>query len=163
MDARAFAILKHGDQKYGNIPYVVHLDKVVQNLVEFGAEDDKYVNAGYLHDVVEDTECTVGEVALYFGQHVSNMVYAVTSESGKNRKERNLKTYPKIRNFPDAKIVKLADRLANVEHSLATKSPLLEMYRKEHTMFREHLYVPSDSRIIQEMWGWLDGWLLYRN
>ena len=51
---RSFAIAAHGDQRYGDQPYAVHLDRVAGLLAEHGHAE--VVPVGFLHDVLEDTE-----------------------------------------------------------------------------------------------------------
>ena len=92
--ARDFAIAAHGDQTYGEQPYVFHLDAVVAHLTDFG-EPAQVV--GYLHDVVEDTPTTSDDIEQVFGEFVSQCVAIVTDEPGKNRKERKTKTYAKMK------------------------------------------------------------------
>ena len=53
--AREFAIIAHGEQRYGDEPYASHLAAVVQIMDDFGLPAEFKV-AGWLHDVVEDTE-----------------------------------------------------------------------------------------------------------
>ena len=154
--AREFARARHRGQLYGDEPYDVHLGAVVSVLYRFGYDDVTLKAAGWLHDVVEDSETTIAEVEREFGPAVATLVAAVTSEPGKNRKERNALTYPKIRALPDAVVLKLADRIANVENGLAQSSSLTSMYRKEAVGFREALYVPG---VADEMWLHLDGLL----
>lgn len=58
---------------------------------------------------------------------MAEIVFCVTNEQGRNRKERIKRTYPKIRNNRWAQFVKLCDRIANVEHSLETKSRMFDV------------------------------------
>jgi (p)ppGpp synthase/HD superfamily hydrolase len=53
---RDLALRYHGEQRYGDHPYGVHLDAVVEILREYGHE--ALVPAGYLHDTLEDTDAT---------------------------------------------------------------------------------------------------------
>lgn len=57
--ARTFAIEAHGEQRYGDQPYSVHLDAVAGLLEPYGADAQMI---GYLHDVVEDTAITADRV-----------------------------------------------------------------------------------------------------
>jgi hypothetical protein len=56
------------------------------------------------------------------------MAEAVTNEPGRNRAEKFRKTAPKILGVPGAKILKLADRIANLERSIETGGRKLTMY-----------------------------------
>lgn len=161
--ARDFAIERHGSQKYGNLPYASHLADVRRIVTEnFGEDINKNFKGeevpercwrlqarmtAWLHDVVEDTETTLEEVERLFGKVVAQSVAMVTDEDGKNRKERKLKTFFKLARVGDDSneyyvedyipiIVKIADRLANVESCVLNGcDDKLSMYRKEHGMF----------------------------
>ena len=55
--------------------------------------------ATYGHDLIEDCRTSYNDVKEHLGQEVADIVYAVTNEKGKNRKERaNEKYYVGIRN-----------------------------------------------------------------
>ncbi|MFO0590932.1 MAG: HD domain-containing protein [Polyangiaceae bacterium] len=136
--ARQFATEKHASQRYGDKPYTVHLAAVREVLRGIGIEDDDALAAAaWLHDVVEDTGTPREEVAARFGEHVASLVWAVTGV-GSSRKERNADAYAKIRAFPEAATLKLADRIANVEAS-ARAPDKLAMYRREHPGFEAAL------------------------
>ena len=88
------------------------------------------------HDLIEDTRVSYNDVKRQLGQAAADIIYAVTNEKGKNRKERaNGKYYEGIRNTPGAVFVKLCDRIANVQYSKMTKSRMFEMYKKENEHF----------------------------
>jgi hypothetical protein len=116
--AKEYASIKHARQKYGNQPYLLHLMSVVEMLVEHGVSDEKILASAWLHDVLEDTETTKEELVDEFGADIATIVFAVTDEPGKNRKERHEKTYPKTASTPKAGILKLGDRVSNVKHAL---------------------------------------------
>ena len=92
------------------------------------------------HDLIEDTRTSYNDVKEVLGQEVADVVYAVTNEKGKTRKERaNDKYYEGIRNTPGAVFVKLCDRIANVQYSKMTGSRMFEMYKKENIDFMVQL------------------------
>lgn len=161
--AQFFATTKHGTQLYGTVPYTHHLAAVAdvvrrfcQDIVETAAYDltlyDCILVAAWLHDVVEDTPTKLKEIEEMFGPDVAVLVNAVTNEAGPNRKVRAALTYPKIRATPGAVALKLADRIANVEHG----GKMVEVYRKEYEDFRRALYTPAQ---YEDMWAHLDGLL----
>src|ERR1700733_4754730 len=117
---KAFAIDAHKDQRYGSEPYEFHLMKTVDVLNEFGFNDETDQIEGWLHDVLEDNKSIKPDDILSLGVSEESLktVEAVTQEPGKNRKERNAKTYLKIKIILKAIRLKLADRLANVRHGL---------------------------------------------
>ena len=151
--AEALAETAHKDQKYGEHPYTKHLSDVVQVLTRFKVNDEAILVAGWLHDIVEDTDTSLNQLEIMFGRRVKDLVHRVTNESGKNRKERHQKTYPKIKASDDAITLKLADRIANTEESLETNPKLFEMYQKEYVVFREMLYKVGTH---DAMWRHLD-------
>ena len=113
--ARSMAIQAHGEQRYGDAPYEVHLAAVVQVLRDFGRSGD-YVLAGWLHDTVEDTPLSLATIEHCFGANVAAIVDACSGEGG-DRLAHMDAIYRKIAAYPTAAIVKLADRIANVEAS----------------------------------------------
>ena len=150
--ARTFAIKAHNNQRYGDEPYTVHLQAVEDVLIEFDHVESVLRAAAWLHDVEEDTNY---KTDAEFPGIVSMIVSAVTSEPGLNRKDRNARTYPKIKKYPLAIIVKLADRIANARSSAASNKSLFSMYRKEYPAFREALRRPGIVE-TDSMWEELD-------
>ena len=152
-EARMVSIQAHGNQTYdGVFPYKKHLDDVVSVLKRFGYSG-KYIIAGYTHDIIEDTALSYNKVLKYFGQDVAEMVYCVTDELGRNRTEKKIKTLPKTASNPDAIILKLADRIANVEHG-----GKIGMYRDEYDEFKKALYMHS-AKDTEPMWEHLESLL----
>jgi len=156
-----WAIDAHKEQKYGNDPYSHHLKDVQAVLMRFGFSPDKddqskrLCIAAWLHDIIEDTNVTYEDVSREMGKEIADLVFAVTNEPGKNRKERHEKTYPKIKSHPEAIILKLADRIANTEASVRQffVNDLFGMYHKEWANFRSKL---KTDGIADEMWAHLD-------
>lgn len=93
--------------------------------------------ACYGHDLLEDVHgISYNDTKSKLGQNAADIIYALTNEKGKNRKERaNDKYYKGIRNTPGAVFVKLCDRIANVQYSKMSGSRMFEMYRKENEGF----------------------------
>jgi len=150
--AREYAVEAHRGQQYGTKPYHVHLDAVVEVLRRFGHRDLETLAAGYLHDVLEDTETEFHALSREFGEVVAALVDACTDGAGANRAERKERPYRLIPKTPGALLVKLADRIANVEASRESGSRLLSMYRKEHPEFERRLRGPSAA---EPMWAHL--------
>lgn len=148
--ARWFAIAKHGSQLYGVQPYSYHLDDAVNELFAHVLylpalkfyDHNTIICATYLHDVLEDTECTAEEMRTLFNEQIVELVQCVTDGPGKNRKERKAFVYGAIRaTGPAALAVKLADRLSNAKTSGLAKgeSDMLKLYRKEQPDFEDQL------------------------
>jgi (p)ppGpp synthase/HD superfamily hydrolase len=104
--------------------------------------------AVWAHDTIEDTRVSYNDVKNQLGDEVADIVYAVTNDKGKNRKERaGDKYYEGIRNTPGAVFVKLCDRIANVQYGKMTKSRMFEMYKKENPEFIRQLGVGQGTSI----------------
>ena len=143
----------HARQRYGHLPYSVHLDAVAGVLREFGHGDDAVLmSAAYLHDAIEDQGVTREQIAERFRERVADIVDAVSDPPGADRTARKAAAYPRIRELDDAVIVKLADRIANVQAG----GPLREMYRREQAAFRENVRTPG---VADDMWAYLDALL----
>ncbi|WP_158675682.1 HD domain-containing protein [Nocardia stercoris] len=153
-NARQFAEIAHGDQRYGDGPYVNHLAAVRAVLADFGFGGD-LGQAAWLHDVLEDTPVTRAELESRFGAAVTDLVWAVTG-IGSDRKERNLDAYRKIAAHPRAVILKLADRTANAEAS-PPDSSWMAMYREEHPGFSAKLRpLLAADETVTAMWSRLE-------
>jgi (p)ppGpp synthase/HD superfamily hydrolase len=149
--ARETAREAHGGQKYGDEPYEVHLDAVVEVLRRFGCEDSEILMAGYLHDTLEDTHLIKDLLINRFGLRVAELVDACTDGIGRNRKERKERPYRLIPQVPGALTVKLADRIANIESAAHTNPGLLKMYRKEQAVFVKRLYHHSHEEMFHHI------------
>ena len=73
-----FAKEKHGDQlRKSGEPYIIHPVQVAYILA--GLElDDATICAALLHDVAEDTEVTIQDIAREFSPEIADMVDGVT-------------------------------------------------------------------------------------
>lgn len=158
-DARAFALQAHQGQRYGEFPFVVHLEDVAERASACGL-DVNVITAAYLHDVLEDTKVTYVELVQEFGPHIARLVEAVTNKPGKNRAARHAATYPALRDNPSALALKLCDRLANTQACLELaerhdhrSTSLLKMYAKEYDAFRALLHRDSEWQVL---WTALD-------
>ena len=160
MTAKAikFAEEKHAGQFYGTEPYIVHCNAVAAVLIRFGLTGETLLSAAILHDVIEDTQTNYNDIEAAFNKEVAEIVYCVTDELGRNREERKEKTYPKIRNNHNAILVKLADRIANVENAIASSNTVkLDLYKKEINRFMHALYIDrvtyvDESSTEYKMW-----------
>lgn len=133
-----FASAYHKGQWYGNKPYMYHLKKVSDLALDFGYTDESILMSCLLHDIIEDTEATYRDIKDNFGEEVAEIVYCVTDELGRSRKERKYETYKKIRNNPKSIVVKLCDRISNITESMGSENynlKLMKMYLDEHNDF----------------------------
>lgn len=146
--AAIFAATRHAGKLYGTEPYTVHLLAVRTVLHDFGFNGD-FGPAAWLHDTIEDTATTREEIEAQFGPYAASLVWAVTGV-GATRAERNHSAYEKIVLCPGAVILKLADRIANVEAS-AVGSSHLAMYAKEHAGFMKMVACHSFNEVPPSM------------
>jgi guanosine-3',5'-bis(diphosphate) 3'-pyrophosphohydrolase len=103
-------------RKGGDSPYVVHPLHVALLLARMGADDD-VIQAGLLHDVVEDSaDWTSERLVEIFGLGVAQIVAEVTedkSQTWTERKEYAIAHVPDL--SPGALLVKACDKLHNLE------------------------------------------------
>jgi hypothetical protein len=118
--ARTFATEAHQriDQrrKYTHQPYQEHL-KAVAGLVAQVSDDPEMLAAAWLHDTVEDTPATFGDVEREFGAAVRELVAELTDVSSPSDGNRDLRKaidrQHTARASSRAKMVKLADLIDN--------------------------------------------------
>jgi guanosine-3',5'-bis(diphosphate) 3'-pyrophosphohydrolase len=116
-----FASAAHGDQQRPTgVPYLEHLLEALEALVRgAGVTDPDLLCAAVLHDVLEDTAVTAGELEKRFGPRVSELVGWVTIPApvpGEDKATVKHQALLRLRSAPrDAVLVKLADRLSNVQ------------------------------------------------
>lgn len=161
--AQHIATVAHRGDSYGHRPFIDHPAHVVEVLKRFRINSPQLQAAGWLHDVVEDTDFPLDEIRRLFGDDVADMVDVLTDVSGPqypNRKARKTATIERIMGNYPARIVKTADRIANVEACWADpEHRLMGMYRGEHAEFRQ-LYaygiLTSEHYILHHMGVYLD-------
>jgi len=155
--AELFARLVHKNQFYGELPYERHLEEVVLTLQEFGIRDGIVLSAAWLHNSLENTIVTHPLLESIFGSEVADIVFDVTNEPGKNRKEILEKTASKTKENYAALTIKLAGRIVNTEFSIDNNLKLYKMYKKEFPRFKELLYRENEKdRIVIDLWEHLE-------
>ena len=75
-EAIEFATKAHSGQyrKTTKVPYIIHPLGVVKILIDYGCREE-VVAAGVLHDTVEDTDVTLGEIHSHFGKNIKSQVF----------------------------------------------------------------------------------------
>jgi len=99
--AREFALKAHTTQTYGTIyPYYKHLEDVYNVLIKFGFTEDKdldILTSAFLHDSIENADISYSDIKRAFDENIAEIVYGVTDELGRNRKERENLSKDKIK------------------------------------------------------------------
>ncbi|WP_077418663.1 HD domain-containing protein [Chryseobacterium sp. JV274] len=156
-NARKFAIEKHNGQHYGIYPYEIHLGNVVSVLMRFSIlptnqENTDILISAWLHDILEDTTVSIEELEKRFGKKITEIVYSLTDGDGKNREERKDNMYNKLIHNQISIIVKLADRIANVEFCLIQNNKkLYDMYQKEQPKLQQIVSSKMNTEIANSL------------
>ncbi len=154
LKARDMAIHYHGDQKYGDLPYVSHLDDVA-TIVQSSGEDAMTI--AYLHDSLEDTNISADVIAQEFGTLISDCVVLITDPYGMNRKAKKVILLKRLSEIQDdnpmvlALEIKAADRLANMQNSYENNANLFSMYLKEYIDFKNSVLRKTNSYIFDQI------------
>ncbi len=135
-------------------PYIIHPLAVKKILEEWGMDEDTVI-AGILHDTVEDTKLSLGDIKKEFGESVAFLVDGVTKLSTARNGMRDIDTY-----LPETKdnflrlmialgddirvlIIKLADRL----HNIRTLSALPPDKQKKIAKETLEVFAPLADRL----------------
>ncbi len=145
-----FALQLHeGQYRKSGEPYIAHPVAVAGLLRDLGG-DDVTIAAGFLHDVVEDTEVTPEEIEELFGTDVRRLVEGVTKLSKFNfssTTERQAENFRRmfLAMAQDIRviIVKLADRL----HNMRTLEHLKPEKQKRISRETREIFAPMANRL----------------
>ena len=126
--ALAFALANHWHtvhmRKGTEIPYISHLMAVSALVLEYGGTTTQ-ASAALLHDVIEDTDCTIEEIIKLVGNDVAQIVLECTHVEFAEITDKEAKTVAKKTFYlerllsPDrlaaANLVALCDKTHNIE------------------------------------------------
>ncbi|GDX72726.1 GTP pyrophosphokinase [Cyanobium sp.] len=141
--------LHDGQVRASGEPYICHPVAVADLLRDIGASAS-VIAAGFLHDVVEDTEVTPEEIEQHFGAEVRGLVEGVTKLGGIHFTNKTEAQAENLRRMflamaSDIRVVlvKLADRLHNMR-TLGALKP-----EKQQRIAREtrEIYGPLANRL----------------
>lgn len=141
--------LHQGQYRKSGEPYICHPIAVAGMLRDLGGSA-AMIAAGFLHDVVEDTDVTIEEIEQRFGSEVRCLVEGVTKLSKINFKS---KTESQAENFrrmflamaQDIRVivVKLADRL----HNMRTLEYMPDEKRRRTATETREIFAPLANRL----------------
>lgn len=122
-----FAATEHEGQFRKNStkePFINHPIRVALLLIEHGVTDTDIISAAILHDVVEDTNTTMEEIELRFGDKIAGIVKEVTDNKQLLKADRKkIQIAHSGEMSTGGKFVKLSDKIDNTR-SLLTDPPL---------------------------------------
>ena len=122
--ALAFSAEKHTKQRRKDIeesPYINHPIALANILAQRWVIDENVLCAAILHDTLEDTETTANELREHFGEKITSIVLEVTDDKSLEKSVRKQKQVEHAASISyEAKLVKLADKIANITDIINT-------------------------------------------
>ena len=139
--ARIYATSAHAavgqKRKYTNEPYINHPAAVVQ-IVSTVPHTDEMIAAAWLHDVVEDTQVTIEDIAAEFGPVVASLVGDLTDvsppEDGNRAARKAIDREHSAKASPQAKTIKLADLIDNTRSIVQHDPEFAKVYLAEKAL-----------------------------
>ena len=107
--ARHLACKYHAGQMYAEAPYSKHLQEVAESVTE-GFTDERLTTVAWLHDILEDTSCSVATLRELFEDNVVDAVIAMT----RGKTEDKAAYLARCKANPMACRVKVHDSLCNL-------------------------------------------------
>ncbi len=149
-DAFNFAYQLHeGQRRASGEPYIAHPVAVAGLLKDLGGSA-AMIAAGFLHDVIEDTDVTAEEIEQRFGPEVRRLVEGVTKLSKFNFSSKTERLAENFRRMflamaQDIRVivVKLADRL----HNMRTLEHLADEKRRRIALETREIFAPLANRL----------------
>lgn len=156
--ARTYAMQAHlridHRRKVTGQPYEVHL-KAVHELVRSVTDDAQTQAAAWLHDIVEDTTVTIGDLRREFGEAVAQLVGELTDVSRPGDGNRALRKEIDRRHLAAAsvraKTVKLADLIDNCRDICRHQPAFAPVYLQEMAALLEVLG-DGDAALYRRAW-----------
>ena len=138
-----------GQERLSGEPYLIHPLEVAGILLDLNVDEDTII-AGLLHDTLEDTLTTRGEIERLFGNRVAFLVEGLTKIARiefRSAREQQAENFRKmlIAMSEDIRIlmIKLSDRL----HNMRTIQYMKEESRRRIAQETMDIYVPLAHRL----------------
>ena len=128
-------------RKYNGRPYVTHPARVAAMISIHPEANEDLVCAAWLHDVLEDTWVHADLLGMMFGDSVVSLVQEVTNPSKSSDAPRRQRKQQDIEHLKQvsraAKILKLHDRIDNLQEMENAATDFKKLYSKESLVFAE--------------------------
>lgn len=146
-----FAVVHHRKQRYPgtNVPYVAHLWAVADLARKLcarypGLDPHFAATVAALHDIIEDTEVSYGDVYGAFGHKVADGVLALSKNKETSPSFQMAECLVRIKGQPlEVWIAKIADRVYNLESIARGRS-----YRGAKAYVREARLIRQELSLI---------------
>ncbi len=157
-EAFAYADRCHqGQKRKSGEPYIIHPLAVAQIVAEELKLDSESIEAALLHDVIEDTPATHGDVARMFSPTIANLVEGVsklTRIQYATKEDEQMENLRKmlIAMSKDIRVIliKVSDRLHNMR-TMEYQSPEKQKQKSLETM---EIYAPISHRLGMQRIKW---------
>jgi (p)ppGpp synthase/HD superfamily hydrolase len=154
--AAAFARRAHAQQrrKYVDRPYIIHPARVAGRVAAHRHATETMVAAAFLHDVVEDTPYSTADVSHEFGPEVARLVEELTNPSkgmkAPRRERKRLDRQHLTVVSAEAKIIKLLDRIDNLQEMATAPDGFRRVYCEESRLLAD-VIGDADSELRAEL------------
>lgn len=145
---KAATYYHNGQFRKSGEPYVIH-PIAVASIAMKQKFTNEIICGALLHDVIEDSECTIGTILDNFGWRIAEIVYALTRQCSNNRKmepyEILINCYNK--SDDDVILIKLSDRLHNLQtiSSLAKEKILKNKQETIKYFLQASIYIENHN------------------
>lgn len=165
--AYRFAQKAHATQRRDDgTPYYHHCARVMRNLVEMGETDPSVLKAALLHDALEDSNISQGEIATRFGKRTAELVALLTKpplREGETYDQRNVRYLEGLKHDHGAVAIKVADRLDNLEdvHLVPDRS-FIQRYlpdSRAHYVELARENHPASAARMEDLIGRVEKWM----
>ena len=135
--AELFAKNKHAGQfrADGTTPYSKHLDDVINRLKSLGVINEQILCAGWLHDVIENTDTTFDDLYEQYESEIAVLVSSLSKDMKLTRKKREQSYVIQLKEASfSAKLIKLCDisaNLSDLKNYEASKSKKLRQVKQK--------------------------------
>lgn len=133
---------------YNEKPLILHSLRVGLRLMDLKQEKDVVI-AGFLHDLLEDTDCRPEEIEEKFGRRAAKLVLACTFDKDiKDYKERWKKLISNIKRAGrEAMIIKLADQMDNLPYYTL----ITDREKRQEVMWKHRSFIKECGNDLREL------------